>query len=126
MYHTLEAQKVLDDDSSKILLFFTSSTFNLSRQKPTLYQTSKVDELQPLQKGVVISWLGPLTIKKSYLFDMIKQITLSLLGNRIRIFLFDNIIRLGCLFACIKLHFDFVFVLLNNLAVAWHIVHTAY
>ena len=61
MYHTLEAQKVLDDDSSKILLFFTSSTFNLSRQKPTLYQTLKVDELQPLQKGVVISWLGPLT-----------------------------------------------------------------
>ena len=60
MYHILEAQKVLDDDSSKILLFFTSSTFNLSRQKPTLYQTSKVDELQPLQKGVVISWLGPL------------------------------------------------------------------
>ena len=60
MYHTLEAQKVLDDDSSKILLFFTSSTFNLSRQKPTLYQTLKVDELQPLQKGVVISWLGPL------------------------------------------------------------------
>ena len=60
MYHTLEAQKVLDDDSSKILLFFTSSTFNLSRQKPTLYQTSKVDELRPVQKGVVKSWLGPL------------------------------------------------------------------
>ena len=64
MYHTLEAQKVLDDDSSKILLFFTSSTFNLSRQKPTLYQTLKVDELQPLQKGVVKSWLGTLNQKK--------------------------------------------------------------
>ena len=62
MYHTLEAQKVLDDDSSKILLFFTSSTFNLSSQKPTLYQTSKIDELQPVQKGVVKSWLGPLNI----------------------------------------------------------------
>ena len=59
MYHTLEAQKVLDDDSSKILLFFTSSTFNLSRQKLTVYHNAKVDELQPVQKEVVQSWLGP-------------------------------------------------------------------
>ena len=55
-----EAQKVLDDDSSKILLFFTSSAFSLSRHYMTLSYTYTTTELQLLEKGVVKSWLGPL------------------------------------------------------------------
>ena len=55
-----ESNKVLDNDSSKFLLFFTSSSFNLSRQQLIVYQTAKVDEIQLVQKGVVQSWLGPL------------------------------------------------------------------
>ena len=55
-----ESHKVLDNDSSKFLLFFTSSSFNLSRQQLIVYQTAKVDEIQLVQKGVVHSWLGPL------------------------------------------------------------------
>ena len=53
---------VLDDDSSKFLPFFDSSSFNLSRQQLTIHHTTKVGEIQLVQKGVVISWLGPLTI----------------------------------------------------------------
>ena len=63
MCHILEAKKVLDDDSSNFLLFFNSSSFNLSRQQLTWYQTPQVDELQPVQKGVVKSWVGPLSLK---------------------------------------------------------------
>ena len=55
-----EAHMVLDDDSSKFLLFFDSSYFSLSRQQLTVYQTTKVDELQLVQKGVFKSWVGPL------------------------------------------------------------------
>ena len=58
-----EAHMVLDDDSSKILLFFTSSVFSLFEHNMTLSHNYTVTELQLLQKGVVKSWLGPLTEK---------------------------------------------------------------
>ena len=63
-----EAQKVLDDDSSKILLFFTSSAFSLSRHYMTLSHTYTTTELQLLKKGVVKSWLGPLKLADSFQF----------------------------------------------------------
>ena len=56
-----EAHMVLDDDSSKILLFFTSSVFSLSGHNMTLSKSYTVTRLQLLQKEVVQSWLGPLT-----------------------------------------------------------------
>ena len=70
-----EAQKVLDDDSSKILLFFTSSAFSLSRHYMTLSRTYTTTELQLLKKGVVKSWLGPLTK------DLYSLNTILRLGN---------------------------------------------
>ena len=63
MYHKLEAQKVLDDDSSKILIFFTSSVFSLSERIMKLSQSYIVTELELLQKGVVKSWMGSLKIE---------------------------------------------------------------
>ena len=65
MYHTLEAQKVLDDDSSKILLFFTSSAFTLSMHYKTLSHTYTTTELQLLKKGAIKSWFGPLIRRHS-------------------------------------------------------------
>ena len=50
-----EAHMVLDDDSSKILLFFTSSVFSLSGHNKALCQSYPVAELRLLQKGVVKS-----------------------------------------------------------------------
>ena len=63
-----EAQKVLDDDSSKILLFFTSSVFSLSEHNMTLSHSYTVTELQLLQKGVVKSWLGPLNYSRFWYY----------------------------------------------------------
>ena len=64
IFHKHEAQQVLDDDSSKIFFFFTSSVFSLSEHNMTFSHRYKVAELQLLQKGVVKSWLGPLSETK--------------------------------------------------------------
>ena len=60
----LEYQKVLGDDSSKILIFFDGSASGLSRHIRIRSHPYSWWQYQLLQKGVVKSWLGPLTTQK--------------------------------------------------------------
>ena len=45
----------------QIFYFFIRSVFSLSGPNKTVHKTCTATELQLLQKGVVKSWMGPLT-----------------------------------------------------------------
>ena len=61
----VEYLRVLDADSSEILLSFTSSPFSLSRHYMIRSYTYTTTKLQLLKKGAVKSWFGPLIRRHS-------------------------------------------------------------